>query len=552
MKTGQHVIIDRIMESFVPVRKRPWYPWVWPDSEWWAKTSRDNPREVMNFTEKVRKYAREDLFFFCNEILRESSHLPLHVGLHDEICHLLQSGENIGILIPRNTLKTTIGSVGYTLWLLGNDSTKRVFIISATLDLSCSVVTSIGEHVKLNKKLKIVFPDLQPAEHSMRRNMPKKWSGQELHVKRTSYSKEPSVLAIGLDKQPKTGFHCDIAIYDDMVTKENANSAERMKEVYENYMYSLSLPDGLAKKTQQIINGTRYHDADPYGSIINEGKIPFYIRKAIEDGAYCWPTPNYVKRVQDQKEKLTAYLFSCQYQNDPITEGNAEFDAKWIQRWTVQMVREEMGADAPASDEELLRKWYGTLNIYVGCDPARTEKKRSDYTVILACGMDARERLFVLDFVRQKMRTDAVIDAFISMFDKWKPITGKLETYGGDIHVFNGIRKKMQETARPYFKIGQYPRTAHQSGEDRIRALIYPFSQKLVYLGVGPEWADFEDELLRFPFARHDDLITTLAYIREDQAKPKPYKVKEEPLGEWQSRRRGYRKHGRAGSWMTA
>lgn len=538
--------IDLIMKSYVPANERAWYPWKWPEADWYRTAGKD---EVNAFIERVRHLARTDLFFFADNIMRNPNDLPLCIGLHDEICHLLQCGGDVGILIPRNHLKSTLVSGAFPIWLLGNNPNLRIMICSAVKELSEALVSYLRDNIKGNKRLRQVFPNLTPALHEMGYTKHKIWNKNAILVERDTIRKEPSIMVMGLDNQPKTGFHCDLMIYDDIVTHENANTPENMKKAKDNYEHSTNLMD---RDSRKVYAGTRYNDGDTYGDIIKKGEIPFYVRGAVENGKYIWPAPSNVRYVEKKRLELSPYIFACQYQNNPIIKGDAEFEGEWVQRWTYDLLRLWMNKPA-ATDEEVFWEWVKTLDLHLGGDPNRTDKKRSDYGVVMIVGADVKGRRYGIYAKREKMKTPDYVKEYIKTFTFWKPKTAYIETYGGDIHVYNDIRNQMREKELPYFRVKEYEKNMRMSGDDRIRKLQFPMQQRMWFFGPGPEWDEIiNEELLRFPYGAHDDGITTMAYIEDQQIKKKAETVKEEPVGAWQSRfvdsYAGY--GGRSDAWL--
>ncbi len=530
MRETGNARIDLIMQSYIPANERKWYPWIWPETDWYRKAGK---KEINDFVEHVKYLAKTDLFFFADQIMRNPNDLPLCIGLHDEICHLLQFGGDVGILIPRNHLKSTIVSGAFPLWLLGNNPNLRIMICSAVKELSESLVSYIRDNIAANKRLKQVFPNLQPAIHEQGLTKKKIWNKNAILFEREAIKKEPSILVMGLDNQPKTGFHCDLMIYDDIVTHENANTPGNMKKAKENYEHSTNLMD---RDSRKVYAGTRYNDADTYGDLIKKNEVPFYVRSAVENGKYIWPAPSNVRYVEKKRLELTPYIFACQYQNDPIVKGDAEFEQEWVKRWTYDLLRVWMNRPT-ATDEDVFWEWLKTLDLHQGCDPNRTDKKHSDYGVNMIVGVNSKGHRFGLYVKRERMKTPDLVEEFISAYEKWKPKTAYMETYGGDIHVYNDVKSEMKKRNLPYFKIKEYEKNMRMSGDDRIRKLQFPMQQGMWYFGPGPEWdAIIHEELLRFPYGAHDDGITTIAYIDDQQVKPRKESKREEFSGGWQSR----------------
>lgn len=536
--------IEHLLESFVPLEKRSWYPWKWPDKNWWKYTDK---REINKYIEKVRTLATEDFFFFCDEILRNSEDPHLH-EVHAVICHLLQNTDSdIGQLLPRNHLKSTITSVGFPLWKLALDPNLRFMIASDTLRVAKKFIKAHKAHLTSNKKLQIIFPNLKPAvAPGMARFQC--WTNSEIEVERTKIGLgEPSITSISVGTD-FTGMHYDIHIYDDIVTQKSVEREGGLTHISEWYEQSLNLLD---RGGRLFVVGTRYIDGDLYGDLIDRNAMPFYIRSVIEDGRYIWDDPLNISRVEKMRNSMSAYMFSCQYMNDPIVKGDQVFEPDWIKKWNANVIRRELFEKEIDDDLELITAWQKSLDIYMGCDPARTDKKRSDYTVHLVKGVDTRGREFALDFIREKLKLHDIVDQFIKMFVKWKPKSAGIETYGGDIHVYTAVIKTMKEMKLEYWRVFEYDKNLRMSGHDRIRALEMPYAHGMMYIGEGAKWAEYEYELLRFPYAKHDDIITTDAYIHSQQAKPKKEYKPVEKLRGWKARQLGGSRTNTRGSWMV-
>lgn len=535
--------IAKLLETYIPLKKREWYPWVWPEKGWWAKVSKGDKDE---YIQRVRQLAAEDLFFFCDEIMRNPDD-PHMQDVHATICHLLQNTDSdIGQLLPRNHLKSTITSVAYPLWRLARNPNLRIMIASDTLRVAAKFIKAHKAHILNNQRLKLTFPDLKPAMATGFSRY-QAWNSTDIEIVRDKILGEPSItcLSAGTDL---AGMHYDIHIYDDIVTQKSVEREGGVTKVNDWYEQSLNLLD---RNGRIFVIGTRYIDGDIYELLMEKGTIPFYVRAVIEDGKYIWDDSANIDRVEKMRVSMSAYMFSCQYMNEPVVKGEQEFMPEWVNKHNAKVVRETLFDGVPPQDDgELRTEWIKSLDIYMSCDPARTDKKRSDYTAMLIQGVDTHGRMFKLDFVRDKLKSPDIVERFIELFTKWNPKSAGVETYGGDVHVYNDIKKAMKDRGLPYWKVFEYEKNVRMSGDDRIRALQMPYSQGLMYIGDTARWAEFEYELLRFPYGKHDDLITCDAYMYSQQIKPKARRVQKEEYRGWDAKIRNRRTQ-RQGSWMV-
>ena len=551
--------IDEIFSTFVPVREREWYPWVTPSKDWFRKAS---PVQIEEFERKLRKYARQDFFFFAEHVMRNPTDINLHIGLHDQLCHLFQYATTAGILVPRNHLKSTIGSQQYSLWRMGLNPNIRIIIATATLDLAQDIISYIKNSITENRRLNVVFPELQPSQSNLNSRY-EKWNSAAFTIKHTLFTKEATVQAMGMDKQTKTGKHCDLFIYDDIITEDNASSSNKLKTVKKRYESSRSLTDDLRTITQSLMIGTRYRIDDIYGDLIGKGDMPFYIRKAIEDGKYCWDHPRSIRRVKIKKSEISAGEFARQYQNEAIADEDKEFQEGWIRRWDYALIKAQLQPmfedDLPKRHDVLLKMWYRSLDIYMGVDPARKVGKRNNKTAIVVTGVDTEGHEYDLYVFKKQIQPELIHEKVVEvylMFLEYGLKKCGIETYGGDYHVYRAVRNKLKEDKQPYTKVIEFDKIRGMDGTERIQSLTVPMRDGMLFIGTGPEWSEYETEIINFTeeeVSRVDDLLTAKAYIHLQFVKPKLKEIDKLDYGHVRNRLRRYNPQRTSqGSWLTA
>ena len=520
---------DRVelLEGFVPPQYRDWHPFKWPS----VKNLRDmTDVEYEKKRKEIRKYSDHDFFFFSEFIMRCDTGFKLHHGLHDEVCYIAQHRDDALILLPRNHLKTTLCSIYYTVWRLCQDQNLRVAILTDVLPLAKKILTAIKSHIENNPRLQWVYPELRPA---MTKDSATKdnWNKEEITIERSQFGMMVPSVIIGSTEQPLTGVHVDEMLFDDIVTSKNAKKENNMEKINDWYEDVLNLLDMNGKKG---FRGTRYNYGDQYARLMKNGVVKVYRRKHHENGKYIWPEPANIKLCKKKKVELSPYNFSCQMDNEPIQKGEASFEAEWIDRnrYGIDDIRKKLGLEEERNNDTVLKKWYSTLNIYLGCDPARTVKKSSDYTVIMVAGMDDNEHMYGLKYMRSRLKTHEIIEWYINFYDSWTPLTAKVETYGGDVHVYNQIKQKIKDRGQPVHRLGEYMQTSHMNNEDKIRELENPMFEGKIHLPEDPEWDEVAKEFYHFPYSEHDDCSTLLA-LMYGQCKPKSKKVIAIPETGW-------------------
>lgn len=527
--------VEEIMQGFVPVEQREWYGFKWPTADWLNKKGKTRPAEYKAFWAKVRQYCDNDCFFFSNEILRNPMDEPLYVGLHDEICYLAQSGEDVGLLIPRNHLKSTIITHDYVLWRLAKDPRYRILIGSASPKTLATFIGQIRSTILDNKWLHAVYPELRP-QMVPGENKRIKWAALELRIEGND-RREANVTGITTDVS-LTGQHFDEIIYDDIVTSDNVTTIASMEKITDWTYKSFSLLD-VDRKTQEpgrkIFVGTPYDSKDVYAWAKREKVVNFYVRQAIEMGKYIWPYQR--KRVIKMKETLPRHEFNCQYLCDPTPKGDREINMGEIKRWNPETLRETYFQKSNLNDEEMTRAWMSRLNRYITVDPAWSELNKSDWTCMTLCGKDKNDVMFVLQKVRGRWANPVVAaKKFCEFFRETKPLNAKIETYGAGRIVIKDYRDAMIEEGLDHHRLGELDKPWHMDNTDRIRQIIRALHTGMIVLPDGPEWEDMEDEVNKFPFAPHDDILTCISYCYTQQAKKKNEVNNEEKEYGWQAR----------------
>ncbi len=517
---------------------REWYPFVWPEKSWFKKAPKEEQKE---WRAKVRYYCKTDLFFLAEHVLRDQSKPNLHIGLHDELCFLLQQETDQLNLLPRGHLKSTIGTVAYCLYRIINNPNIRIALFSDTTDIGNKFLSPIQSHIERNKRFKWLFPDVKPAES--RRGRPDKWSDKEMIVARDTHDMAPTILA-GSTGQTFSGLHCDVIILDDVVTKKTAQTREKLQVVTAWFGDVINVADPGYKL---IVNGTRKHDADLYGKLIKDG-IQTYRRKHIEDGEYIWPEPQIMAFIEKKKLHMTTFDIATELDNDPIVEGEQDFDPSWFNIYTPNILRANiLPEDAPPNDIDMLHDWYNSLNIYMGCDPARSQGDSSDYTVIMVIGVDKKGRMFGLDLERNRYRGLEGATAFVDKFQKWSKynmMSAKIETYGGDVFFFHEVVRIAKKRGLMYNRVKEYGRSPLSHKAQRIKGLQFPAQNGLIYMPVGGIWDEVRNEFTRSPYGEHDDCIDVMAYIWAEQAKPAREPAKKKDTRPRWSMPRPLSKHG--------
>lgn len=177
-------------------------------------------------------------------------------GCHKDMIDCLERPSNLKLIVmPRGTMKTSIASIAYPLWLLTKNPNLRIMLDSEVYTNSMKRLREIRQILDTPLWKDIYGDWVGPV-----------WNDSELIIKpRTKIQKEATIFASGIGAS-KTGNHCDVIIADDLNTPNNTNTKENAEKVYEHYKYYTSIlePGGTI-----VVIGTRYSNLDVIGRIID-------------------------------------------------------------------------------------------------------------------------------------------------------------------------------------------------------------------------------------------------------------------------------------------
>lgn len=284
---------------------------------------------------KLRDYwtarSRENLLAFTNK------QGLVNAGFHEEWYSYLQhkfsplkkhpdAEKKFMLLWPRGHGKTT-SMIMYVLWLIGKYPDIHINIISKTATLAESILTAVMTYIESDATYHEIF-NVQPSR--------RKWTNQQLIVKREEISKNPTLKATGL-MGPITGGRNDLIICDDIIDEENVRTRLQVEKVstwFNKVLYPTLYPWGGV-----IVIGTRWSYADIYAELLL--KWNYDIKPAFEvdehgreTGNVLWPTYWPRERLEERRKEIGTIIFNCQYQNDPTGMEGSLLKAEWLQPWT--------------------------------------------------------------------------------------------------------------------------------------------------------------------------------------------------------------------------
>lgn len=462
----------------------------------------------------------------------------MSAGLHLPLCNFSQEDElRKGCLIPRDHFKSSCITIGKNLWRItkarvaqmkdNRTPTPRILIAGETDTVAIGFVRKMKATIERSQIFQWLFPEIQPG---------KKWADDAFEIQRDDDYPEPTVKAIGVGGAI-TGGHFTRITYDDLIAMKAAETPSIMERTKDWYQYSESLLDDPDRDETDMV-GTIWFEPDIYSWVMeNEPQIAWFVlgcwkderyEKALnvvlsdeERGQPIFPerfSTETLTRIRD--DKLKAYKFSCQFENNPIPKEGSDFPAEWIQYYDISEDGKQIILNKGTPSEERIH--VGKLfRVLVG-DPSSGGKSATAEFALISAGMDVRKRIFVLEAWARNCPTGDSVEQYLRMIDHWRPHYDGYEAVGAYKDFAVIVRERLRYSNCPVCqKVHRRPKldpikppgtTGERTKEDRIRYLAQtPFQEMRVYLRRG--MSKLEKQITRFPFTLPIDLLDTLAYV---------------------------------------
>lgn len=445
---------------------------------------------------KKKQKGLEDLLFFNKYIIesdeKRRSLLVPHV--HGEwVNWYLNAKHRIKmILVPRACFKSTFFTVGRTLQALAQDKNHRILIANATLSNSQKFLGEIKNHLRKNELYNQLYGG---KEGFYDKNL--KWNEDEIEIPGRSLGiKEASVTAVGVGGN-LVSQHYSMIIADDLMNELNSATRYQTDKVIDWWKRAFSLLD---YDGEMIIIGTRWSYYDLYSHIVDKfnEQADIYIRGAYKkEGGLYFPELLNKQKLDELRGLQGSYIFSSFYLNDPVDEESALIKQSQLRYW------------GPGEDVDLPKE----LEIFALCDPAVSQDVAADESSITVVGVDWENIWYVLETRSGQWTVGQLIDELFAVHAQWKPTTMSIEVIGQAQGLMTPIHDEENRRNRylPLVEIKVRPAIRK---ETRIRSVLQPrFERGKIF--IKRDMVDLEEQLLKFPRSKRDDMIDSLTDMEE-------------------------------------
>jgi len=452
---------------------------------------------------EARELFRTDLFLML-AVLCERKDM-LQKGCLERAREVQAAPDGFIDLWARDHYKSTIITFGMTIFDIlrshgegAHTGEKTIAIFSFTAPIAKAFLDQIKREFERNEAMKALFSDILYDDPS--KDSPK-WSlDRGIIVKRKGNPKECTIEAWGVVEGQPTSKHFDICVYDDMLSPDQALTRYSMYKATRAWEMSLNLTS--RNGTVRYI-GTRQHLDDTYSTIIErEAATPRiynpFIDQSKRDGEGWLKTATELRKIRREQGSLT---WSSQYLQIPLAESALTLDKKDIV--THHMTN------------------FSAMNRYLICDPASGKSKKTDFTAMVVLGIDLSGNVILIDGLRDRLNPTQRWEAVKMLYNTHLPDAIFYEDTGLCSDLFH-FKEAMNREGH-YFANKFHKLTPQGAKETRIMKLEPYFTQHKILFPeslprytVTKQWYDLvaviiNEELTKFPFSAHDDLLDVLS-----------------------------------------
>ena len=415
--------------------------------------------------------------------------LAPHIEVIASTLEAVRRGEERRVIIniPPRSLKSHSATVSFAAWYLGHFPAREVICVSYGQDLTEKFAFDCRQ-IMMSPWYRSLFGNVLAKSNPA--------------VKDYKTTKSGSRLAVSVGG-PITGRGADLILIDDPQKPEETLSESARKAV--NTWYDGTLLSRLNQKSKGaiVIIMQRLHQDDLVGHVLEqEGwKILSFPAIAEEEETHVIDSP-YGRRLfvrkpgdllhpaRDSKADLDkvlrtsgSYIFSSQYQQNPIPVGGNIIKTEWLQYYD------------PADIE------YGLYSYTQSWDTASKTAEVNDYSVCTTWAVKD-SKYYLLDVFRKKLEYPDLLRAVQTQAEKYPNSTIVIEDKSSGTQLI----QELQRLGMYYVK--EYKPPNGSDKQVRLRLQSARFESGRVLLPRSALWLEaYIKEITGFPGHKHDDQV---------------------------------------------
>jgi predicted phage terminase large subunit-like protein len=436
---------------------------------------------------------------------------------HHELWDLACSNyQYVAVAAPRGHAKSTAGTISYGLAELLFREADFCLIVSDTEAQAAAFVGAMKDEITQNEDLIELF-GIARDEKGLVKLL--KDTETEMVVQFTD-GRKFRVLAKGAEQKLRgslwNGKRPNLVIVDDLENDELVMNKDRRTKL-RRWFFGALIPL-MSPKGKMRIWGTILHMDSLLESFMPKASDKMTVEEGLKVVSLrtkgMWKAVKY----RAHNPELTTFLWPERFGKEYFVAKREEFAAQGILDVYSQEFLNEPIDDSVAyfKRRDLVERTKDDakkrLRYYITGDLAISEKETADFSVFTVGGMDEDRLLHIVNVIRERLDGKEIVDLILALHRTYQPEAIGIEEMQISKAIGPFLREEMiaQNTFPNLVPMKHNNKDKIQrsrSFQARVRARGVRFDKEA-------EWYPLlEDELIKFPRARHDDQVDACAYL---------------------------------------
>lgn len=440
---------------------------------------------------------------------------PIHNGLFDYFNKVYkQQITRLNVNVPPRSGKTTLATYLLVYALTVNPKSNLIYT-----SFSQSLLTDIATRVKdiLEHPIyKAMYPSNVVYEEEELNPINDFWldylrkeTGKNTYSSKKITTGQGGICLFSSIGSQITGYGCGIrngkgftgALIIDDANKPADIRSQVMRDKVVRY-YEETLLSRLNNSDVPIINiQQRLHLEDLSGVLQDKYGFTTLKRPLVDENGICQLPSQYTpERIEELK--VNNYMFTSQYQQEPIILGGAVIKREWFKYYN------------PADKIEYSR-------LIITADTAMKVKEHNDYSVFIVGGITTDNKLHIIDMMRGKWESPELKTTALTLFERYK-YNEKTGVSCSGIYVEDkasgtGLIQELQRAGAPIIglPVDKDKLTRVESVLTYISSgqVLLPYSESY---GFNPDLLSECEAFTRDDSHAHDDIVDALVYCIQE------------------------------------
>lgn len=397
----------------------------------------------------------------------------------------------------RGSAKTTIVTIGFTLFRIGHEPDKANLLIQVSDDIAQTNAGQIADIIENNPGWKACFPYIQPDKQLG-------WSGSGYQVVDTRYPyadwraanagrKDPSLMGIGY-RSATIGKRPDgVLVVDDINDLNNTSSPKENEQVLKaltSTIFPFRTPS-----TWTIFIGTPWTNNDVLSYLKATGEFECTRTPVFDaEGKSVWPERFSEEMIESQKKLSGSIEFARMYLLDLTAAAGAHLKREWLHLYPSEKV-------------------YSSWPCYFGVDYASTadkgRRRDRDFFAVAVGRLLPGGGIVLVDGFRDRVSQGEAEQKLKALAEIYSPALIGVESVGKGEEFYGLMLRTSNLPLMPCH-------TGRRSKGERLEkqmAPLFEYSRAWVSDAETPFIKAFKDEWLLWPNGDHDDTLDAVYWM---------------------------------------